>query len=124
MEEIPPQKTIWNTLKAISPATYIGLVLVVLFLVFCKIDDYAVRWRIMLPLAAAAGGLLYWRRKRGALLEARICTVSLCLLVGLFLLRDIGMSKRLAELLDKVTQYKTEVKQFSTELNRLIGGGR
>lgn len=124
MEEIPPKKTIWNTLKIISPATYFGLVLVVLFLIFCKIDDYAVRWQIMLPLAAVAGGLLYWRRKYAPILESRICTVGLCILVALFLLRDIGMSNKLAELLDKVNQCTTEVNQFSTELNRFIVGGR
>lgn len=124
MEEIPPKKTVWAALKSISPATYIGLALVVLFLVFCKIDDYAVRWRLMLPLAAAAGGLLFWRRKRGAGLESRICTAGLCMLVALFLLRDIGMSNKLAELLDQVNQYKSEVTHFSDELNRFFGGGR
>ena len=127
MEEIQsqvPPRSLWSKIQSLPLVTLAGLALVVLFLIFCKIDDYAVRWRIMLPLAAVASGILLWRRKRAPTLESRICTAGLCLLVALFLLRDIGLSNKLAELLDKVTQYKTEVHQFSTELNRFIDGGR
>ena len=118
--QVPPRSR-WSWIRSLPLATLAGLALVVLFLVFCKIDDYAVRWRIMLPLAAAAGGLLLWRRKRVSGLESWVCTAGLCLLAALFLLRDIGMSKKLAELLDKVNRYKTEVNQISTEFNRFFG---
>ena len=126
MEEIPTTppvapRSVWSWIRSIPLVTLAGLALVVLFLVFCKIDDYAVRWRIMLPLAAAAGGLLLWRRKRAPRLESWVCTAGLCLLAALFLLRDIGMSDKLAELLDKVNRYKAEVNQISTEFNRFFG---
>ena len=111
----------WSWIRSIPLATLAGLALVVLFLVFCKIDDYAVRWRIMLPIAAAAAGLLLWRRKRAPGLESWACTAGLCLLAALFLLRDIGMSGKLADLLDKVNQYKTGVNQMTTEINRFFG---
>jgi hypothetical protein len=124
MEEIQPKKSVWANLKAISPATYIGLALVALFLYFCNIDTCAVRWRLMLPLAAAGIGLFQWRRKRAPAVEARICTAGLCLLVALFLLRDIGLSNQLAGLLDQMNQYKSQVNELSGALDRFFGGGR
>lgn len=121
MEETTPKKTALDILRSLPLATIAGLALVVLFLVFCKIDDYAVRWRIMLPLAVAAGGILFWRRKRAAGLEAKLCALGLGLLLVLFLLRDIGLSNKLAGLLDKVNQYKTQVNQMGAEFNRFFG---
>ena len=125
MEEIPTTppvapRSVWSWIRSIPLVTLAGLALVVLFLVFCKIDDYAVRWRIMLPLAAAAGGLLLWRRKRAPRLESWVCTAGLCLLAALFLLRDIGMSKKLATLLDTVDKYKTQVDQATRAINRFF----
>jgi len=124
MEEIPATanpRSVWNKIRSLPLATLAGFVLIGLFLYFCKIDEYAVRWRLMLPLAAVAGGILYWQRKSVSGIESWICTAGLCILVALFLLRDIGMSNKLAELLDKMTQYKSQVNQMSSELNHFFG---
>lgn len=124
MEGIPAPafpRSIWSKIRALPLATIAGFVLIGLFLYFCKIDNYAVRWRLMLPLAAVAGGLLFWRRQRGTGLESWICTSGLCILVALFLLRDIGMSNKLADLLDKMNSYKAQVDQASRELNHFFG---
>ncbi|HAL92671.1 MAG TPA: hypothetical protein DCM68_06570 [Verrucomicrobia bacterium] len=121
MEETAPKQTVWDALKAFSPATGLGFVLLVLFLVFCNIDTTAVRWWLMLPLAAAGCALLLWRRKRAAGIEARLCAIGIGLFLALVVLRDIGLSRKLAELLDTVEQYKTEVGQMTSEINRFFG---
>ena len=113
-------RSLWNRIRPLPLATLAGLALTALFLVFCKIDTYVVRWWLMLPLAAAAGGLLLWRRTRAPPVESRICSVGLCLLLALFLLRDIGMSKKLATLLDTVDKYKTQVDQATRAINRFF----
>ena len=113
-------RSLWNRIRPLPLATLAGLALTALFLVFCKIDTYVVRWWLMLPLAAAAGGLLLWRRTRAPPVESRICSVGLCLLLALFLLRDIGMSKKLATLLDTVDKYKTQVDQTTRAINRFF----
>lgn len=121
MEETAPKKTPLDILKSFSPATGIGFALLVLFLVFCNIDAYAVRWWLMLPLAAAGSGLLFWRRQRAQGVEARLCAIGIGLFLALVVLRDIGLSRKLAGLLDKVNQYKSEVNQFTSEINRFFG---
>ena len=113
-------RSLWNRIRPLPLATLAGLALTALFLVFCKIDTYVVRWWLMLPLAAAAGGLLLWRRTRAPPVESRICSVGLCLLLALFLLRDIGMSKKLATLLDTVDKYQTQVDQATRAINRFF----
>lgn len=124
MDETAPKKTVWTVLATFSPATYLGWILLILFLVFCQIDAYAVRWWLMLPLAAIGCALLLWRRKRAAGLEARLCTLGFGLLFALFLLRDIGLSRKLADLLDTVNGYKTQVDQAASEISRFFNGTR
>jgi hypothetical protein len=55
-----------NSLKTFVPATWTGLVLVVLFLGLLQSDTCAVHGWLMLPVAAAAGGTRpasgSWRR--------------------------------------------------------------
>jgi hypothetical protein len=113
-ESAPPEhsRSVWNTLKTFSPATFAGLTLVVLFLALCRIDTCVVRWWLMLPLAAAAGGTLLWRRTRAPEVESRICTAGLWILIALFFLRDIGLSCKLAELLDKVAKASRDFNHF------------
>ena len=124
MEEIAPKKPLLDTLKTFSPATVLGLLALVLFAVFCNIDTTAVRWWLMLPLAAAGGGLLLWRRTRAAGLEARLCSLGCALLLALVVLRDIGLSRKLAGLLDTMEQYKSQINKASTALDRFFQGGR
>ncbi len=125
MEEPAAKKTVWATLRSFSPATCLGLAALLLFLVFCNIDTVAVRWWLMLPLAAAGCGLFQWRRTRAAPgLETRICAIGFYLLFALFLLRDIGLSNKLADLLDTVNNYKSQVDQATSEISRFFGGAR
>ncbi len=124
MEETAPGKNIWTTLASFSPATGLGWVLLVLFIVFCRIDAYVIRWWLMLPLAAAAAGLFLWRRKRASIVESRLRTLGLCLLLAFVVLRDVGLSRKLAELFDKMQSYKTQVDQATSEIHRFFNGGR
>ena len=124
MEETAPKKPLLATLKTFSPATALGLLALVLFTVFCNIDTTAVRWWLMLPLAAAGGGLFFWRRTRATGLEARLCALGLALLLALVVLRDIGLSRKLAGLLDTMEQYKSQINKASTALDRFFQGGR
>lgn len=124
MEEATSKNKFVAALKTFSPATGLGLLATILFLAFCRIDAYAVRWWLMLPLAAAAGGLFLWRRQRGSVAESRFCTLGLCLLFALVVLRDVGLSRKLADLLDTVNGYRSQVDQANAELNRFFHGGR
>lgn len=119
-----PQKTVWTILKAIPWATVLGGLAALAFLVLCQHDNTVIRWRLMLPLAAAGGALLLWRRKRAPVWEARICTLTLCVLLALVVLRDIGLSRKLAELFDKVNGYKTQINQATSEISRFFNGTR
>ena len=85
-------RSLWNRIRPLPLATLAGLALTALFLVFCKIDTYVVRWWLMLPLAAAGGGLFLWRRKRGSAAESRVCTLGLCLLLALVVIPEIRIS--------------------------------
>ena len=124
MEENAPKKTVWTVLWSVSLATYLGWIALVLFLFFCRIDAYAIRWWLMLPLAAAAAGLFLWRRKRAPAAEARCCTLGLCLLLALVVLRDVGLSRKLAELYDKMQSYKIQVDQATSEIRHFFEGTR
>lgn len=115
---------LWNAVRPFAPATWLGFAALGLFFICLSIDTCVVRWWLMLPLAAA-GGVLLWRRRRDAgRLEGRICTAALVVLLALFLLRDIGLSRKLAGLLDKVNQYKAEVDRATRELGHFFGGPR
>ena len=127
METAPapaPPKTVWTVLKSVAPATWLGAACTVAFLVFCQFDNTVIRWWLMLPLAIAGGALLLWRRRRALGSEARACTLLLGLLLALVVLRDIGLSRKLAELYDKMNQYKTQVNELSGALDRFFNGGR
>lgn len=124
MEESAPKKTALEIIKTFSPATFAGLALLLLFAVFTQIDTLVVRWWLMLPLAAAGCGLLESRRRNAAGLEARICAIGFWLLAAFVLLRDVGLSRKLAELFDKMTEINSQVSQMGLDLNRFFEGGR
>ena len=124
MEEAASKNKVFAALKTFSPATGLGLLATILFLAFCQIDAYVVRWWLMLPLAAAGCGLFLWRRKRGSVAESRVCTLGLCLLLALVVLRDVGLSRKLADLFDTVSGYQSQVDHANAELNRFFHGGR
>ena len=127
MEPAPdpaPQKTVWTVLTSVAPVTWLGAAGVVAFLVFCQFDNTVIRWWLMLPLAAAAAALLLWRRPHAPAGEARVCAVLLGLLLALVVLRDIGLSRKLAELFDKIESYKTQFHQATSEFQRFFEGPR
>ena len=124
MEAAASKTSAFAVLKTFSPATGLGLLATILFLAFCQIDAYVVRWWLMLPLAAAGGGLFLRRRKRGSVAESRLCTLGLCLLLALVVLRDVGLSRKLADLFDTVNGYRSQVDQANAELNRFFHGRR
>ena len=124
MDEPAPKPTALDRLKAFSPATGVAFACLLAFLVCCQIDAYAVRWWLMLPLAAIGGTLFFRRRRRAAGAEAKICTAGLVLLLALVVLRDIGLSRKLAGLFDTMEQYKSQIDEASTALDRFFQGGR
>lgn len=119
-----PESTLLDTLKAFSPATFAGFALLVSFAVLTRIDTCVVRWWLMLPLAAAGCGLLEWRRRGATGLEARVCRAGFWLLIAFFLLRDIGLSGKLAELFDKMAEFNRNLNEVGVDLNRFFEGGR
>ena len=119
-----PQKTFWTILKTIPWFTVLGVLATVAFLVLCQFDNTAIRWWLMLPLAAAGGALLFLRRKHAPVWESRICTLTLCILLALVVLRDIGLARKLAELYDKMQSYKTQYHQATSEFRRFFEGSR
>ena len=118
-----PESTLIDTLKTFSPATFAGLVLLVSFAVLTRFDTCVVRWWLMLPLAAAGCGLLEWRRRGAIGLEARVCRAGFWLLIAFFLLRDIGLSSKLAELFDKMAEFNRSLNEVGVDLNRFFEGG-
>jgi hypothetical protein len=93
------------------PLTWAGLGLGVVFLVLCWFDNTAIRWWLMLPIAGAGSAILLRQVKHTAGLERKVCLYGLCALLGLFVLRDLRMSQKLADLYDRMT-----------EVNRTMGG--
>ena len=124
MDAPAPNQPIRPALRSWSPATFLGLAGLVAFAVCCRIDTCVVRWWLMLPLAAAGSALFLWRRARATGLESRICSVGFALLLALVVLRDVGLSRKLAGLFDTVNGYKGRIDQTNRELNRLFGVGR
>jgi hypothetical protein len=96
----------------------------VLFAVFTQIETCVVRWWLMLPIAAAGCGLLEGRRRSATGLEARVCTIGFWFLAAFLLLRDVGLSRKLAELFDKMKELNNQMGQMGLELNRFFEGGR
>ena len=129
MNETPPPPSsrlnaVLSVLKTFSPATFAGLALLVLFAVFTQIETCVVRWWLMLPIAAAGCGLLEGRRRSATGIEARVCAIGFWLLAAFVLLRDVGLSRKLAELLDKMAEFNRNVGEMGIELNRFFEGGR
>ena len=124
--QTPPARLIavLSVLKTFSPATFAGLALLALFAVCTQIDTCAVRWWLMLPLAAAGGGLLEVRRRNATGPEARVCAIGFWLLAALVLLRDVGLSRKLAELFDKMAEFNRNMNDAGIHLNRFFEGGR
>ena len=127
METAPapvPSKSVWTLLKAIPWLTLLGAGATLAFLILCRYDNTVIRWQLMLPLAAVGGALLLWRRRRAPVWEAWVCTLTLGLLFALLVLRDVGLSRKLAELYDKIEGYKSQYHQATSEIRRFFEGTR
>jgi hypothetical protein len=84
------------------------------------VDRFAIRWWLMLPLAAASAALLFGSWKATGGLERRVCAGALGLLLFLVLARDIRMSQRLAGLYDRYAEIPSKTKQGARDLGRDI----
>ena len=127
METAPapvPPKTVWTLLRAIPWRILLGVLATLAFLILCRYDNAVIRWQLMLPLAAVGAGLLVWRRKRAPVWEARTCTLLLAVLFALVVMRDVGLSRKLAELYDKIESYKSQYHQATSEIRRFFEGTR
>ena len=79
--------------KAFSPLTFVGLVLLVLFLAFA-FTSISYLWWIMLPLAAGSVLALKHQSSAASGLEKQVCIIAFWVIIALFLVRDIDISSR------------------------------
>lgn len=100
---VEPDK-LFDTIKKMSPTTLVGVGLVILFFIFCFIVDLVIRWWIMVPIAAISIYLLYNNQKKTAGLEKKFCIYGIYIIIGLFILRDIVMSYKMASLIDSLRE--------------------
>jgi len=117
-----PARSAWGIIKSISPVTIVGLALILVFLYYLSVDTYVIRWQLMIPLAAAGCGLFLIQRRRTTGAESRICLVGFWLMLVLFLVRDIALSKELANLFDTVNHYKGQAGEFNNAMNDFFMG--
>jgi len=89
-----------ESIKKFHMLTFVGLGLLLLFIIFCFITTVAVRWWLMIPIAVAGVIVLYTRMKQASGLEKKVCLFAVWGMVTVFVLRDIVMSYRVASLLD------------------------
>lgn len=89
-----------ESIKKFHVLTFVGLGLLLLFIIFCFITSVAVRWWIMVPIAVAGVTVLYTRMKQASGLEKKVCVFAIWGMVAVFVLRDIVMSYRIASLID------------------------
>lgn len=87
-------------MKGYSIPTFVCIGLAALFLVLCCVDTVAVRWWVMVPIAIAGIVTAYKQKSKVSGTERLVCVVALWALVCLFLLRDVVMSSKLADVLD------------------------
>jgi len=112
----------WNIIKSLSPVTIAGLALILVFLYCLSVDTYVVRWWLMIPLAGAGCGLFLMQRCRTAGAESQICLAGFWLMLILFLVRDVALSKELANLFDTADHYKEQTGEFNNALNDFFIG--
>jgi len=78
--------------KKFNLMSLIGLGLVLAFLLFMFINSLSYKWWIMLPLAGAAGFILYRQLSDTQGFEKKACFYALIVIGVLILFRDIQMS--------------------------------
>ncbi len=108
-KEIVETERLFVTIKKMSPSTLVGVGLIILFFIFCFIADLAIRWWIMVPIAAISVYLLYNNQKKTVGLERKFCIYGIWIIISLFILRDIVMSYKMASLIDS---FRATAKDF------------
>jgi hypothetical protein len=108
-KEIVETERLFVTIKKMSPSTLVGVGLIILFFIFCFIVDLAIRWWIMVPIAAISVYLLYNNQKKTVGLERKFCIYGIWIIISLFILRDIVMSYKMASLIDS---FRATAKDF------------
>ena len=98
-----------EVVKKFNLLTQIGLGLTILFLIFCAIKTFAIRWWLMTPIAAAGVWLLNNQRNNTQDLENKVCVYSLIALIVLFVVRDCVMASYLSDIIDNISKMASEV---------------
>lgn len=109
-------------IRTLHPPTWTGLALGLLFLVFCFFDNTAVRWWLMLPLAGAGAGIFLRQMKAAAGFERKVCLWGFWIILGLFVLRDLRMSQRLADLYDRMAEMNKSMGDAYKSFESLMNG--
>jgi len=95
-----------NDIKNFHLHTLLGAGLSIIFLVFCFIITLAVRWYLMIPIAIGSAYLLFSRKDNSTGLEKKVCTYGLWVIIGLFIVRDIYMSNKLALIVNAASEFQ------------------
>jgi len=102
--------------KKFNLMSLIGLGLVIAFLLFMFINGLKFKWWLMLPLAGAAGFILYRQLSDTQGFEKKVCFYGLIFVGALVLLRDIQMSNAVEGLRsfvgDGVSQMNNAIKKL------------
>jgi len=99
-------------IKTFHTATWVGLFLALAFVVSCMVTTLALRWWLMIPLAAASCTVLGRRARSAPRVERKAALVALWIVVALFLFRDVALSRKLAELYDSIEGIKGPIKDL------------
>lgn len=89
-------------IKSFDPLTLVAAGLALAFLIFCFIDTLAIRWWVMIPVAAGSFFCARNRMQSAEGVELLVCKISMWSALGLFILRDMYMSSKFAELYDAI----------------------
>lgn len=99
------------------PLTWAGVLAGTAFIVLCRFDNTAIRWWLILPLAGASAALFLLRARTAAGLERRVCLAGFWVVLAVFLLRDVRLSQKLADLYDRMEGIKGKVRSFESFMN-------
>jgi len=89
-----------NKVRKFDPLTFVGVGLIFIFLIFCFIYNLTVRWWLMVPIAIASVVLLNKRKNESSGIEKQVCIYGKWVIIGIFIIRDIVISHKIAAILD------------------------
>lgn len=92
--------------------TFVGLGLILVFIIFCFITYLAIQWWLMVPIAIGSAVLLFKRKKEASGLEKQVCTYGIWTIIGVFILRDIVMAHQFVSLIDGLSGAARELQNM------------